>query len=321
MPAQPESPGVRAAIETRGLSRRFGAVQAVSDLTLAVRAGEIFGFLGPNGAGKSTTIRMLCGLLAPSEGEGWVDGLSISRDAEAIKRRVGYMPQRFSLYGDLTAAENLDFFAGVYRLAGRERRRRVAETLERVGLADRRGTMTEHLSGGLKQRLALGCAVVHGPALLFLDEPTEGADPPSRQRMWDLLYELGAEGRTILVTTHYVEEAERCQTIGFIHRGRLIGTGSPEECRRGLSEAVLEVEAAPVMGAAAVARGLEGVAGVSIYGKTLRVFTKDGERVAEVLGRALAAQGIGVRGLRQVPPTLEDVFMALTRGTDAERAA
>jgi len=310
-----------AAIETRNLTRRFGAVTAVSDLTLSVRAGEIFGFLGPNGAGKTTTIRMLCGLLLPTEGEAFVDGLSVSREAETLKRRVGYMPQRFSLYGDLTVAENLDFFAGVYRLAGPERRRRVAETLERVGLAERRRTLTDHLSGGLKQRLALGCALVHAPRILFLDEPTAGADPPSRQRMWDLLYEVGAEGRTILVTTHYVEEAERCQTIGFIHRGRLIGTGSPEECRRGLREAVLEVEALPVMRAAETARGLEGVAGVSVYGKTLRVFSKDGERLSAALARALSGAGIEVRGLRPVPPTLEDTFMVLTRGSDPEAAA
>jgi ABC-2 type transport system ATP-binding protein len=196
----------------------------------------------------------------------------------------------------------------------------VDEALVRVGLADRRGAITDHLSGGLKQRLALACALVHGPAVLFLDEPTAGADPPSRQRMWDLLYEVAAEGCTILVTTHYVEEAERCRTIGFIHRGRLIGSGSPEECRRGMTEAVLEVDAAPIMQAAAVARRQDAVTGVSIYGKTLRVFTKDGARLADVLHGALGAEGIAVLGVRPVPPTLEDVFMVLTRGTHDERA-
>jgi ABC-2 type transport system ATP-binding protein len=308
------------AIATRQLCRRFGSVQAVSDLSLTVRAGEIFGFLGPNGAGKTTTIRMLCGLLRPSDGEAWVAGLSVRQDAEAIKRRVGYMPQRFSLYGDLTAEENLDFFAGVYRLPGRLRRQRVTETLARVGLVERRTALADHLSGGMKQRLALGCALVHAPAVLFLDEPTAGADPPSRQRMWDLLYEVAGEGRTILVTTHYVEEAERCQTIGFIHRGRLIRTGSPDECRRGLAEAVLELDAAPIMAAAPIVRGVEGVAGVSVYGKTLRVFGKDGDRLVEPLRRVLAAKGVEVRGLRRVAPTLEDVFMVLTRGADGEPA-
>jgi ABC-2 type transport system ATP-binding protein len=307
------------AIETANLTRRFGALTAVSGLHLGVRSGEIFGFLGPNGAGKTTTIRMLCGLLLPSEGTARVAGLDVAREAEAVKRIVGYMPQRFSLYGDLTVEENLDFFAGVYRLARQERRRRVSETLARVGLADRRRDLTEHLSGGLKQRLALACALAHSPGVLFLDEPTAGADPPSRQRIWDLLYEAGAEGRTILVTTHYVEEAERCQTIGFMHRGRLIGSGSPERCKAEMAEALLEVEAEPVMQAAAAARGLEGVTGVSIYGHTLRVFVKGATPLRHRLQEALGAQGITVKAVRAVAPTLEDVFMSLTRGaSDAD---
>ncbi len=302
------------AIETVNLTRRFGSVTAVAGLNLSVRSGEIFGFLGPNGAGKTTTIRMLCGLLLPSEGTARVAGLDVAQDADAVKRCVGYMPQRFSLYGDLTVEENLDFFAGVYRLPGRERRRRVSETLERVGLAERRRELTEHLSGGLKQRLGLGCALVHSPVILFLDEPTAGADPPSRQRIWDLLYEVAAEGRTILVTTHYVEEAERCQTIGFMHRGRFIGSGSPEQCKAEMSEALLEVDALPVMQAAAVARGLDGVTGVSIYGHTIRIFAKSTAHLRHHLQETFAGQGIAVKTIRAVSPTLEDVFMSLTRG-------
>jgi ABC-2 type transport system ATP-binding protein len=301
------------AIETANLTRRFGAFAAVSGLTLSVRAGEIFGFLGPNGAGKTTTIRMLCGLLVPSEGTACVAGLDVTRDAEAVKRRVGYMPQRFSLYGDLTVEENLDFFAGVYRVSRGERREQVTRTLERVGLLERRGDLTEHLSGGLKQRLALGCAMVHGPAILFLDEPTAGADPPSRQRMWDLLYDVSAEGSTILVTTHYVEEAERCRTIAFMHGGRLIGSGSPEQCRAELAETILEVDAMPVMQAAEAVKGLAGVAGVSIYGHTLRIFCTQPVGVEPALAEALAAHQVTVRSIRPVPPTLEDVFMSLTR--------
>jgi ABC-2 type transport system ATP-binding protein len=307
-------PEMGLAIETRNLSRHFGTVDAVSNLSLAVRAGEIFGFLGPNGAGKTTTIRMLCGLLLPSAGTARVAGLDVAEDPEGVKRRVGYMSQRFSLYGDLTVEENLDFFAGAYRLPRRDRRRMVADTLAHVGLAERRRELTEHLSGGLKQRLALGCALVHAPAILFLDEPTAGADPASRQRIWDLLYAVGAEGRTILVTTHYVEEAERCQTIGFMHQGRLIASGSPEQCKAELREDLLEVEAAPVMQAAAVVRNLDGVTGVSIYGRTLRVFCKISSGVAGRLQDALAAEGVSVAGLRPVAPTLEDVFMSLTRG-------
>ena len=302
------------AIETMNLTRRFGTLTAVADLNLTVRTGEIFGFLGPNGAGKTTTIRMLCGLLLPSEGSARVAGLDVAADAESIKRTVGYMPQRFSLYGDLTAEENLDFFAGIYRLPGPERRRRVTETLARVGLAGRRQDLTDHLSGGLKQRLALGCALVHSPAILFLDEPTAGADPPSRQRIWDLLYQAAAEGQTILVTTHYVEEAERCQTIGFMHQGRFIGAGSPEQCKADMAEDLLEVDALPVMEAAALARGLGGVTGVSIYGHTLRVFAKTTTHLRHHLQEALTAGGITVKNIRAVTPTLEDVFMSLTRG-------
>jgi ABC-2 type transport system ATP-binding protein len=316
-----EYPGVTLAIETRNLTRRFGSVTAVAALNLGVRAGEIFGFLGPNGAGKTTTIRMLCGLLLPSEGMARVAGFDVARNAESIKRLVGYMPQRFSLYDDLTAEENLDFFAGVYRLPRQERRRRVSETLDRVGLADRRRELTEHLSGGLKQRLALGCALVHSPTILFLDEPTAGADPPSRQRIWDLLYEVATEGRTILVTTHYVEEAERCQTIGFMHRGRLIASGAPEQSKAELGEALLEVDALPVMQAAAVARGLEGVTGVSIYGHTIRVFAKTTTHLRHHLQEALAARGVVVKTIRAVAPTLEDVFMSLTRGTQENDGA
>ena len=302
------------AIETMNLTRRFGTLTAVADLNLTVRTGEIFGFLGPNGAGKTTTIRMLCGLLLPSEGSARVAGLDVAADAESIKRTVGYMPQRFSLYGDLTAEENLDFFAGIYRLPGPERRRRVTETLARVGLAGRRRDLTDHLSGGLKQRLALGCALVHSPAILFLDEPTAGADPPSRQRIWDLLYQAAAEGQTILVTTHYVEEAERCQTIGFMHQGRFIGAGSPEQCKADMAEDLLEVDALPVMEAAARARGRGGVTGVSIYGHTLRVFAKTTTHLRHHLQEALTAGGITVKNIRAVTPTLEDVFMSLTRG-------
>jgi len=302
------------AIETTNLTRSFGPVTAVAGLNLSVRSGEIFGFLGPNGAGKTTTIRMLCGLLLPSGGTARVAGLDVARDVEAIKRIVGYMPQRFSLYGDLTVEENLDFFAGVYRLPGQERRRRVTETLARVGLADRRRDLTEHLSGGLKQRLALGCALVHSPTILFLDEPTAGADPPSRQRIWDLLYGAAAEGRTILVTTHYVEEAERCQTIGFMHRGCFIRSGSPDQCKAEMAEELLELDARPVMQAAAVVRKLGGVTGVSIYGHTLRVFAKTTAHLRHHLQETLSAQGISVRTIRAVPPTLEDVFMSLTRG-------
>jgi ABC-2 type transport system ATP-binding protein len=309
----PRTDGVSFAIETTNLTRRFAAVTAVAGLNLAVPTGSIFGFLGPNGAGKTTTIRMLCGLLLPSEGTATVAGFDVGKDAERLKQRVGYMPQRFSLYGDLTVEENLDFFAGVYRLSSRRRRERVAETLGQVDLMARRRDLADHLSGGLKQRLALACALVHSPAILFLDEPTAGADPPSRQRIWDILYATSAEGRTLLVTTHYIEEAERCQSIGFMHRGRLIAAGSPEECRAGMGEELLEVEATPQVGAAEAARAVPGVTGVTIYGHTLRIFAKRAAALAPALSEALASRGIAVRTIRPTAPTLEDVFMTLTR--------
>ncbi len=194
-----------AAVEVENLVKTFGEFVAVDRVSFRVGRGEIFGFLGPNGAGKSTVIRILCGLLRPTSGRAMVGGLDVARDPETVRHNIGYMSQKFSLYDDLTVEENLDFFAGVYRLSGQTRRQQVADTLKRVDLMERRRDLTDHLSGGLKQRLALGCALVHSPGILFLDEPTAGADPPSRQRIWDLLYEAAAEGRTILVTTHYVE--------------------------------------------------------------------------------------------------------------------
>ncbi len=304
------------AIETHGLTRQFGDLLAVRDLHLSVHSGEIFGFLGPNGAGKTTTIRMLCGLLVPSGGTARVADVDVAADPETVKQRVGYMPQRFSLYGDLTAAENLDFFAGIYRLSRAERRERVPAVLQRVGLWERRDALTDHLSGGLKQRLSLACALVHAPSILFLDEPTAGADPPSRQRMWDLLYDAAGEGRTILVTTHYVEEAERCQTVGFMHQGGLMGQGSPEACKASFTEELLEVDAEPVMQAATVLRQAEAMSGVSVYGRLLRVFGRRGAGLTERVPRVLASAGVAVRAVRPVAPTLEDVFMSMIRLAD-----
>jgi ABC-2 type transport system ATP-binding protein len=301
------------AIETRNLSRRFGRVVAVDSLTLRVREGEIFGFLGPNGAGKTTTIRMLSGVLAPSEGSGTVAGFDIARHPEAIKRRVGYMAQRFSLYGDLTTRENLDFFGGIYRLRAQERRQRVGEALERTGLIPYADQLAEALSGGLRQRLALACAIVHRPRILLLDEPTAGVDPGSRQVVWDLLYGIGREGTTIFVTTHYIEEAERCRSVGFMHHGRLLAYGTPEQCKQGMAEDLLELTAEPPARALDAVRGLDGVVGAAFYGNAIRVFVRSAAEMADVLQVRLAEAGIAVQDLRRVRPTLEDVFLSLTR--------
>ena len=216
-------------IRTEHLSRRFGDLVAVRDVTFDVRRGEIFGVLGPNGAGKSTTIRMLCGLLKPTSGQAIVGGVDVVRDPEGVKRRIGYMSQRFGLYEDLTVAENLRFYASVYGLHGAELAARVNETLADLGLTGRSGQLAAALSGGWKQRLALACAIAHRPDLVFLDEPTAGVDPASRRLLWRWIYSLAERGTTILVTTHYMDEAERCQRLAFLSRGHLIAVGSKDE--------------------------------------------------------------------------------------------
>src|SRR5215208_3705980 len=209
-------------IEVRGLTRQFGDHVAVDDVTFSVDEGEVFGFLGPNGSGKSTTIRMLCGILTPSAGEGRVLGYDIATEGERIKQSIGYMSQRFALYEDLSVRENLEFYAGVYEVTARERRARIEELIEMAGLTGRERQLSGQLSGGWKQRLALGCAIAHRPRLLFLDEPTAGVDPAARRRFWELIYDLAGGGMTVMVTTHYMDEAERCERLAFLSRGRLI---------------------------------------------------------------------------------------------------
>ena len=248
-------------IDTDGLSRRFGDLVAVRDVTMSVDRGEIFGVLGPNGAGKSTTIRMLCGILDPSAGRGTVVGFDIGRDAERIKRRIGYMTQRFSLYEDLTVLENLRFYAGIYGVAWRRRRARVAEVIALAGLGDRRGQLAGTLSGGWKQRVALASATIHEPPLLFLDEPTAGVDPVSRREFWDQIHRIAAEGTTVVLTTHYMDEAERCHRLAFIFRGELLDIGSPSSIieRRCLRVAELVAERATEAADALRAHDIDGV--------------------------------------------------------------
>jgi ABC-2 type transport system ATP-binding protein len=217
------------AVRTVGLRRTFGRYVAVDGLDLEVPVGEVFGLLGPNGSGKTTTIRMLCGLLEPSGGQATVVGYDVAKQPEQVRRRIGYMSQRFGLYDDMTVAENIRFYASIYGLVGRERDERVAQLLDELGLADRRTQLTGTLSGGWKQRVALACATAHRPPMLFLDEPTAGVDPASRRRFWEIIYRLAQEGTTILVTTHYMDEAERCQRIAFLSRGHLIALGTVQE--------------------------------------------------------------------------------------------
>lgn len=224
-------PPLEYAVQTEALVKRFGEFVAVDHVTLAVRRGEIFGFLGPNGAGKSTTIRILCGLLAPTEGKAEVNGFDVARDPEAVKHSIGYMSQKFSLYDDLTVEENLEFFSGVYGVPRERRDERAEYALRMAGLLDQRRAMTRSLAGGWKQRLALGCAILHEPPIVFLDEPTSGVDPIARRRFWDLIYDMAAGGATVFVSTHYMEEAEYCHRLALMHRGRVIALGAPAALR------------------------------------------------------------------------------------------
>jgi len=224
-------PPPEAAVRTEGLVKRFGDFVAVDQVTLAVQRGEIFGFLGPNGAGKSTTIRILCGLLQPSAGRAEVNGFDVAETPESVKQSIGYMSQKFSLYDDLTVEENIGFFGGVYGVAAERRVQRAEYVLRMAGLADQRGAMTRSLAGGWKQRLALGCAILHEPPIVFLDEPTSGVDPIARRRFWDLIYEMAAGGSTVFVSTHYMEEAEYCHRVALMYRGRVIALGAPAELR------------------------------------------------------------------------------------------
>ncbi len=299
-------------IETRSLSRRFGRLLAVKDVSLSVYKGEIFGVLGPNGAGKSTTIRMLCGILDPTGGGGSVVGFDIARQPERIKERIGYMTQRFSLYEDLSVEENLRFYAGIYGVPRGRRRARVDEVIEKAGLGDRRDQIAGTLSGGWKQRVALASATVHEPPLLFLDEPTAGVDPVSRREFWEQIHRLSAEGTTVLVTTHYMDEAERCHRLAFIFSGELLDTGTPEEVvlRRKLMVAELEVERSTE--AADLLRKDPAVEEVAHYGHVLRVATRATDPVA--LAKAvLGPAGIHIAISRSARPTVEDAFVSMVR--------
>jgi ABC-2 type transport system ATP-binding protein len=303
-------------VEVEGLTRRFGELVAVRDLSFAIGRGEIFGVLGPNGAGKSTTIRMLCGILRPTGGRATVVGHDVAAEPEAVKQRIGYMTQRFSLYEDLSVEENLAFYAGIYGVPRRQRRARIEEVLEVSGLRGRRGQLSGTLSGGWKQRVALASATIHRPPLLFLDEPTAGVDPVSRREFWDEIHRLAAGGTTVLVTTHYMDEAERCHRLAFIFAGRLLDLGTPTEVveRRGLRVAELEVERATE--AAAALRARPEVDEIAHFGPHLRVATRGGADPAAVAAAALAPLGIEVALVGETRPTVEDAFVSIVRGED-----
>jgi ABC-2 type transport system ATP-binding protein len=312
-----ETPERSIAVSVRNLERRFGSFVAVNRVSFDVARGEIFGFLGPNGSGKSTTIRMLTGILAPSAGTGTVAGFDVNTEAEKIKSHIGYMSQRFSLYEDLTVEENIDFYSGIYRIAKERRQERKEWVIEMAGLAEHRASRTAILSGGWKQRLALGCAVLHEPPVIFLDEPTSGVDPLSRRRFWDLIYDLSAKGVTVFVTTHYMEEAEYCDRIGLIHRGDLIAVGTPHELKTTLmQEDVLEVVCERPQEAMNEIEGIDVVKEVALFGKDLHAVAADGEAAAAAIRQQLETRGYRINRVEKITPSLEDVFVSLVEARD-----
>jgi len=300
------------AVETDELVKTFGAFVAVDRVSLQIGKGEIFGFLGPNGAGKSTTIRMLCGLLTPTSGRALVGNVDVAQNPEEVRRNIGYMSQKFSLYDDLTVEQNIDFFAGMYGVARERRGERKKYVLGMAGLEERRGSMTRTLSGGWKQRLALGCAILHDPPILFLDEPTSGVDPIARSAFWDLIREMARTGHTIFVSTHYMDEAEYCHRLALMYRGRVIALGAPSELRANLSSRTLiRLDTSAPLETMRALETAPGVGDVAVFGGGLHVTADELEAGLKTIRTRLAAEGIEIQRIEKIQPSLEDVFVAL----------
>ncbi|HXJ17428.1 MAG TPA: ABC transporter ATP-binding protein [Candidatus Polarisedimenticolia bacterium] len=297
------------------LVKRFGDFTAVDNISLRTTTGEIFGFLGPNGAGKSTTIRMLCGLLTPTSGRASVAGHDVSHEPDLVRQNIGYMSQKFSLYDDLKVIENLRLFAGLYAVPRSKLKERIEWAIEMSNLREQQDTITRELPGGWKQRLALGCAVLHEPPILFLDEPTSGVDPISRRQFWDLIYQMAAKGVTVFVSTHYMEEAEYCNRLALLFRGRIVALGTPTELKQKfMKDALLLVECEPLVPAIAVLEAFPGVLDVAVFGEALHLVVTDASAAIPQLKDFLQRRGIRVTKIEQVRPSLEDVFVSLTGG-------
>jgi ABC-2 type transport system ATP-binding protein len=315
------SPPADTAIVSDRLTKRFGAFTAVDTLSFEVRRGEIFGFLGANGAGKSTTIRMLCGLLQPTAGTAFVGGIDVTRDPEQVKRTIGYMSQRFSLYNDLTVEQNIRFYGGVYGVTGRRLVERMEWVIEMADLRGRERSLTGTLSGGWKQRLALGCAILHQPPILFLDEPTGGVDPISRRKFWELINRLSGEGVTVLVTTHFLDEAEYCNDIMLINAGRLIAAGSPLALKsEHIHFPILEVRCGEPVKAMEILRKQPWAFETSVFGTTLHVMVQEQSEGRARIRRTLEAAGVLLETVDRIEPSLEDVFLYLLEHTPAGKA-
>jgi len=301
-------------IVLKHLSKSFGNVHAVRDLSFQIEAGTIFGFLGPNGAGKTTTMRMLCGLTHPTGGRATIDGLDVWQDRQKVRTKFGYVPQRFSLYPDLTVAENFRFFGGAYGVPRAELESRVERLLRVIDLEEKKNTAAQSLSGGMRQLLAIGCALVHDPSLLFFDEPTVGLDPVHRQQIWNLLYDLSHEGKTIFVTTHYMDEVERCTEVGFIEEGRLLAKAPPRALKSSFRTRLLEVDIEPLMPALVRLRSLPELLGVSLRSGGLRLYVSDPEKLLASWRENWPFPDLRLLGERWVEPDMEDVFTAYSQG-------
>lgn len=305
-------------IQTYDLTKKFGKTVAVDGLNLAVRRGEIFGLVGPDGAGKTTTIRLLTAIMDPTSGRAKVDGFDTVRQAEEIKKRIGYMAQRFNLYGDLSVLENLNFFADIFAVRGWERKEQISRLLEFARLTDFKERRAAHLSGGMQKKLALACTLIHKPEVIFLDEPTTGVDPVSRREFWDILSELHIQGVTIFVSTPYMDEAERCSRIGFMYQGRIVNCAPPEEIKDMVSGELLELRPENLRQARQLIAGLEGVLEVQTYGELLHVFVDSADRRLPELEATLNRNGLPFAGLRRIRPRMEEAFISLIRTRHGE---
>jgi ABC-2 type transport system ATP-binding protein len=306
-------------VEVANLVKRFGDFVAVDRINLEVRKGEVFGFIGPNGAGKSTTIRMLCGLLKPTSGRAMVAGYDVSKNPEAVRQNIGYMSQKFSLYNDLTVIENIRLFAGLYSVPQKFLQARIEWALSMANLKGQENLITGTLPGGWKQRLALGCAVLHKPPVIFLDEPTSGVDPITRRQFWDLIHQMAEEGVTVFVTTHYMEEAEYCNRLALIFRGKIVALGTPTELKRdSMKGELLLVECAPLGDAVEALQSAPGVMDAAVFGNALHLVVEDAATAVPLLQKFLADRKIDVSRMEKIRPSLEDVFVSLTTGREAE---
>ena len=302
------------------LVKRFGDFVAVDGISLSVQRGEVFGFLGPNGAGKSTTIRMLCGLLRPTSGRASVAGFDVAKQPEQVRQNIGYMSQKFSLYNDLKVIENIRLFAGLYSVPGSQLKERIDWTLRMSNLEGRENLITGTLPGGWKQRLALGCAVLHKPPIIFLDEPTSGVDPIARRQFWDLIHQMAEDGVTVFVTTHYMEEAEYCNRLALIFRGKIVALGTPTELKHTFMKGdLLLVECAPLGPALELLRSAPGVLDVAVFGNALHLVVENADRDTDRLQSFLAARKINVSHIEKIRPGLEDIFVSLTTGDSSRR--